>query len=349
MEFEKMQKKIGQYLYFDGMLREKKFGDRSFTVLIAAAEDAGVIGPENNGIVVLDDNYRNVVLDQHMKINSGYFGPSDVQKAELEKVMAMDWDTFSHFVATHPRYRGITSDINAVSDPDAGDLLDLWISKGKVPNPTGDDIRTPEMIAGHEDDSVAYAYPDKTREEMIVALANHESYVPMNTWNRGFVISWDIKVRGKIDERAVEGYDLNSEMDERWEAYKEEHGDSLFSQACDDALRDYREGSYTTYGAEHLKSKFYANGRSGGHLVLSDWSGPSPRGWAACPMAFDDREDYIGWLKGLSDKSLVDFYALVKSVDVDTADPAKNLAHQYAFIRENLEDDWAAEAAPASH
>lgn len=342
-----MQNRIGPYLYFDGMKREKTFGDRSFTIVVAAAYDAGIIGPEHNGIVVIDDNFRNVLIDQHMKMGSGYHGPSADQVAELKKIMAMDWDTFSHFVATHPRYTKTAEDINNVADPDAGDPIDLWIAKGKVTNPSGDDIRTPEMIKANDDSALKYAFPDKTREEMIVALANHEGYHPMNSWNRGFVVSWDIKIRGTVDAKKAPGYEFNEEFDDRWEQLVQDEGDALQAEAAESALRSYIEGDYTSYAADTIKAKFYTNGRSGGHLVLENWSGPKPRGWSSCKMAFDDREDYIDWLKGLSNNELVDFYGLVKTVDADTSDPTMAMNHEYAFIRQCREEDWSAEAAPA--
>jgi hypothetical protein len=336
-----MQNQIGNYLYFDGMKHEKTFGDRKFIILIAAAKDAGIIGPEDNGIAILDANYKTVILDQHLKAHSGYDGPSREQIAGLKQIVEMDWCTFSHFVATHPNYRGVAFDINNVEDPDAGDHLDQWIATGKVDGVTGPDIRTANMI-----NAEGYSFPAKSREEMIVELANHDAYHPMNSWNGGFVVSWNIKVRGKISASAVEGYEFDGQFDERWDALLEEEGNEIFEEAASSALSTYLEGYYTPYGAEDVKAKFFTNGRSGGHLVLSEWNGPKAGGWANFPMAFDSRADYTDWLKSLRDEELVKFYALVRTVDQDTSDPTMAMNHQYAFIREMREVDWAAEAAP---
>lgn len=340
-----MKNRIGPYLYFDGMLREKKFGDRSFTVVVAAAYDAGIIGPEHNGIVILDDNNRLLMLDRHMQASSGYHGPTAEQKSELDRIMQMDWKTFSKFVSDHPRYRRGIADIDsAASEPDAGDLLDLYISKGKVPSPNGPDLRTPAMMKLSSDSSLDYDFPEATREEMIVALARHEGYHPMNRNNGGFVVSWDIKVRGTPNGFDV-GVKHDPSYDERWERYLDEAGDGLFTQACEDALSTYLEGTGSA-ADETVTAKFYANGRSGGHLVLSEWSGPGPRGWASCPMAFDDREHYISWLKELSNDDLVKFYGLVKSIDAETADPTASVNFYYVQQRSYLENEWAAERLP---
>jgi hypothetical protein len=343
-----MDNRIGQYHYFDGFMKEKVFGDRIFKVVIAAAYNAGIIGPEHNGIAVLDDNNKAVLLDQHVKIGSGYFGPSEEQKAEFARIVAMDWNEFADFVRSNRRYRkGVADDIdNPGAKPSEIDPLDLAITKGKVENPTGPDIRTPKMIALHADDKSGYAFPDKTREEMIVTLARHDGRAPMNSWNGGFALGWNIKVRGRVDGN-VEGYGHDPRFDAKWDKYIDEDGGELFNEACESALRQYLDDGVMSAADESSIAKFYTNGRSGGHLVLSSWSGSGRKGWSSCQMAFDSREDYIGWLKDLSDDDLVSFYGLVQTVDADTSDPTAIINHEFAFMRQNMEEQWAAELAPA--
>jgi hypothetical protein len=177
---------------------------------------------------------------------------------------------------------------------------------------------------------------------MIVALATHKGYHPMNYNNGGFVVSWDIKVRGMTDGK-VDGYDHDPKFDQKWDEYLDKDDGSVFNEACEDALRQYVDGDFTAAGDESVTAKFYTNGRSGGHLVLSEWSGPGPRGWASCPMAFGDREDYVDWLKGLENDDLVKFYALVQTVDEDTRDPTAAVNHGMAFIRQTKEEEWSSE------
>jgi len=107
--------RFGPYWHADGCLAGKSFREhggipRRFRVLIAAAYDSGIIGTENNGIVVVDEDRREVVLDQHCRQNSGFGGPSDEQRAEFRRIREMDWAAFSRFCREHPRYRGCMPD-----------------------------------------------------------------------------------------------------------------------------------------------------------------------------------------------------------------------------------------------
>jgi hypothetical protein len=80
--------------------------DRNFIVAIYGAYNAhGLIGSECNGIVILDDDEKNVVLDEHAKADTGYYGASAQQRAEFEKIVAMSPDAFEIFVQSNPRSR----------------------------------------------------------------------------------------------------------------------------------------------------------------------------------------------------------------------------------------------------
>lgn len=97
-----MNNQIGPYLHVDGAVRRR--GD--YIVGIAAAYNAfGLIGPEHNGIFVLDDKNRCVVLDQDTRETSGYHGPSQAQWDRLRDVMTMDDEAFQTFIHNHPRSR----------------------------------------------------------------------------------------------------------------------------------------------------------------------------------------------------------------------------------------------------
>jgi len=80
---------------------------RSFRIVLYAAYCAfGLYGPENNGIAVLDEDQRQVLLDQHSRIGSGYYGPSPTQLSEFQRIKDMPWEQFEQFVVSHERYRG---------------------------------------------------------------------------------------------------------------------------------------------------------------------------------------------------------------------------------------------------
>jgi hypothetical protein len=96
---------IGQYAMVsqDQVL---KFGNRTFRVVLYGAYNAyGLIGPEKNGIAVLDEDMMRVVLDGHCQQQTGYFGPSDDQNNEFGRICGMDADEFVEFCNAHPASR----------------------------------------------------------------------------------------------------------------------------------------------------------------------------------------------------------------------------------------------------
>jgi len=81
-------------------------GVRRFRVFTYQAYNAnGLIGSEVNGICIADDDKRRVVCDGIAKQDSGYFGASQAQFDEAERICAMDWPTFMAFVNAHPNVR----------------------------------------------------------------------------------------------------------------------------------------------------------------------------------------------------------------------------------------------------
>ena len=75
-------------------------------MLVCGAYNAfGLIGPEHNGIVILDEDNLCVVLDRHAEQQTGYFGPSNGQLAEAKRITELGWDAFVAFCVRHPRCR----------------------------------------------------------------------------------------------------------------------------------------------------------------------------------------------------------------------------------------------------
>lgn len=85
---------------------------RAFTMFIASAYNAmGLIGPESNGIVIACDTDKRLVLDEHEKQPSGYFGPSAAQVVEVGRLLKMSHDEFIRFIAAHPRHRYVPGQV----------------------------------------------------------------------------------------------------------------------------------------------------------------------------------------------------------------------------------------------
>lgn len=102
-----IESRTGQYLHAHGAARRYKIGGTTYVIGIAGAIDAfGLIGPEYNGIFILDDDAKRVVLDRHCEIASGYHGPSKEQWAEMQRIAELPLTAFRNFCKNHPRFRG---------------------------------------------------------------------------------------------------------------------------------------------------------------------------------------------------------------------------------------------------
>lgn len=98
-------KRVGPFM---GVQKDQviTFGKRKFRVVLYAAYNAfGLIGSERNGVAVLDENKRAVLLDGEAQIDSGYFGASGAQFKRFDEVVAMSWGDFRAWVNQHPSKR----------------------------------------------------------------------------------------------------------------------------------------------------------------------------------------------------------------------------------------------------
>lgn len=101
-----IKNRIGQYHYADGALRRRTVSGIEYVIGIAGAYNAfGLIGSEHNGIFILDDTNKRVILDRHVPQCSGYNGPSTEQRAELEHLAELPAAAFLRFISTNPRSR----------------------------------------------------------------------------------------------------------------------------------------------------------------------------------------------------------------------------------------------------
>ena len=98
---------IGPFMYSDGAIRKRAVNGIDYIVGIAGAYNAGgLIGPEHNGLFVLDDTNKLVLTDRIAPEQSGYFGPSKAQWDELKRAMQLPAKAFIQWVEQSPRYRG---------------------------------------------------------------------------------------------------------------------------------------------------------------------------------------------------------------------------------------------------
>ncbi len=85
----------------------KEFSNgRKFRIILYSAYNArGLIGCENNGIAILDEDNLMVVVDSIAQQGTGYFGPSEEQLATFDDLIDMDWEEFRQEVNKARRLR----------------------------------------------------------------------------------------------------------------------------------------------------------------------------------------------------------------------------------------------------
>ncbi len=327
--------KFGPYHHAEGFKAAKSFetgGEpRRFTLILAGAEERGIIASEANGIVVLDDDNRSVVLDRHLCAGSGYSGPSAAQRSEFERVKAMDWPAFAAFCASNPRYRGGMPDARSPT-PDEGRA------------PVSDRVVFPpgaKVVA----EGCPYDFGLSTRREIVGFLQAHDMH---EADSHDAALSWNIKVRsfdqtGRGDPGEAAGLDERHDL--RWTKLVEaDQENAIFDEACQAGLMQYLDGEFNTYLDDEVDAKFTQSGRSGGHLCLTELDGRK--------LVFQDRVDMHRWLEDedrCEDRMLVAIYKAVVTLDHDLRNPTSIIDHQYAFIRSQREDEWneAFRALPA--
>jgi len=104
-EGDKPMNSIGQYTMVS---RDEtlKFGDRTFRVVLYGAYNAhGLIGTENNGIAVLDEDNVQVVLDGHFCEETGAYGATESQVCEWRRICGMGAEEFVEFCNSHDTSR----------------------------------------------------------------------------------------------------------------------------------------------------------------------------------------------------------------------------------------------------
>jgi hypothetical protein len=198
--------------------------------------------------------------------------------------------------------------------------------------------------------------PLRKKEDIIKFLVEHDHYHPMNSWNGGFCVAWNVKMHGRFDMTGMKHakeHDLDPTRTEAWEAHLEsKEGQNVWDWAMENIARQFIDGEFTRYpGVGHVKC--YFNGRSGGWMVLEDTDiengGDNP--WALNKFIWSSRDSYEEWLREMNIGRLTRWYRMVCDVDRAVAGRYQEAEYQYAFERAQWEDEQrvkeAVEADPA--
>ena len=103
--------RTGPYMHSPGHRWTKCFrqpggrGTRTFTILIASAFNAGgYLVPQNNGVVVLDEDNRTVVIDQVERSVAGGLAPTRAQEFVAHLLRCAQWGDFVALIIALPNY-----------------------------------------------------------------------------------------------------------------------------------------------------------------------------------------------------------------------------------------------------
>lgn len=103
-----MSKRVGQFVGVSADKVRTFPNGRSFRFVVYGALDAyGLIGPEKNGVAVLDEDSPSVVCDELARADSGYFGPSREQLELFQRMTSEDfgYEDLVALVNASPRAR----------------------------------------------------------------------------------------------------------------------------------------------------------------------------------------------------------------------------------------------------
>lgn len=139
---------------------------RSFSVVMASAYVSGEFDFDRNGIAIIDNDTRTVVLDEHLKDDM------DGQRQFLAGAPRLSWSRFSEFVSSHPRYRQNVSDIG-LDRPEPGNPTNQIHSGATLLPKSEDDIRSPALIASANEADCPYNFPPISAEKARASLRDH--------------------------------------------------------------------------------------------------------------------------------------------------------------------------------
>lgn len=293
-------------------------GKRTFKVVLSTALNAGVIGTEFNGVAVLDEDNRQRMVE---KAPAAY--EPIAQKLLFDELVKADWPKFCSLVRKHAHNPHCMPDINA------GQPAYVY----PIPDADNWQVMSVEQ-EGPEDDP--YTYPAQRRVEIVKELINHATHRD----GRYSRLAWNIKVPFDVDTSGkTSDYPGDAQFDERWEQYLEDESSEVFGRACESALSAYVEGDYTIYPGE-MQGKIHlgVEGRMGGWLVLDKIDGVGSLAWSGQGEMEEE-------LMGFSAEDLAVLYKVVRNLDRDVSRQKirTEMAHQYAFIRSQQEEEWAQE------
>lgn len=106
MSFDLYNKQVGPFMGVTlDVTKNYRNGRKLRFILYGAYNAFGLVGPESNGIAVLDNEKRQVVTDEIQKESTGYFGPSQQQIEFFHTLTSMSWSQVQSYINNTKRLR----------------------------------------------------------------------------------------------------------------------------------------------------------------------------------------------------------------------------------------------------
>lgn len=342
----------GQYIPGrDDKVEVKRFENGKAYIVAGyyAKNGGGIIGSEYNGVVVLDPDLVNVIVDGIMhNTNSGY------RSQMVDKIMAMPWEEFRDFCVSHDRYRENSLNPSDKTPPEPNYTMQA-IAGLDIPD-NGKDIRLPVTKSLMENPEVIENkkyFNCKTRSEMVRFLTNHEKHSESNYGSSYF--SWNIKIHS-FDNSGKSDYETDPALDEKWQQYLEEKDEEIFWTACSDLIDNFKEtaaiidANGNFHAEENTSAEFEVVGRSGGHMILKGWEQQEGCSFDARSLSFDSPSDLAGKLDEMTDEEIASLYHIIASLDAQLSSESTKqmIENQYSFERYSWEQDLKSGQNPAN-
>jgi len=189
-------------------------------------------------------------------------------------------------------------------------------------------------------------YPHLSRAAITEYLLDHDTYHPMNSWNGGTVLSWNVKMHGVWDDRVELGLhadpsevaDLDRSLDDLWKKHMQE-AENFFYDICENMAFVFNHG-WTAWDGK-TEATFFFNGRSGGHMCLDTVDGFGAGRWRSVGLCWDSMGHFEEWLAELEWQDLQKFYRMVRDVDLQAEQSM--LIYRYGCEVNFLRQEWEAE------
>lgn len=277
---------------------------RSFTVLIASAREELMMERTRNGVAILDNDRKQVVLDEHAR------NDRRACVEAFEEVRMMSWEEFSSFCRENPRHRGVSPDIvekKTVPDPGSRRNQKAMGAARAASKDAGGDLRSDHMIRSHDNPACPYDFPPVTRDDAIREVSRALLHHGEDGLHR---LKWMIDVSADIGVEGLSGdFSVDRSRDAAWEQTMHQHPE-ITEEAILSALAPLLSGSVSTWGAmDEGRYVFRIEAERGDVMTLASLDQTS--------MAFGGRGHLVRSLEALDSSDLRDLWKLKRTVDHD--------------------------------